>query len=113
MKGQTYVILTFLFIIIIAVFAIINVESVEVNYFFWKRESPLILLILFSVLMGGLATMVAGSVKYFNLKRENKQISKELHELKVKLGHDVDAVKQDDQQSSGAAHSDIYNDREK
>ena len=113
MKGQTYVILTFLFIIIIAVFAIINVESVEVNYFFWKRESPLILLILFSVLMGGLVTMVAGSVKYFNLKRENKQLSKELHELKVELGHDVDAVTQHDQQDLDNETSDIFNDQEK
>src|SRR5690625_2503316 len=113
MKGQTYVILTFVFVILIAIFAVTNVESVEVNYFFWKRESPLILLILFSVLMGGLATMVAGSVKYINLKRENKQLSKELQQLKAKLGYDVDAVTQHDQQDLDNETSDIFNDQEK
>src|SRR5690625_1159021 len=81
MRGQTYVILTIVFGIIIAIFAVTNVESVEVNYFFWKRESPLILLILFSVLMGGLLTTVAGSVKYINLKRENKQLLQKIDQL--------------------------------
>src|SRR5690625_3402 len=81
MKGQTYVILSIVFGIIIAIFAVTNVESVEVNYFFWKRKSPLILVILFSVLMGGVLSMVAGSVKYFNLKKENKQLKKELKQI--------------------------------
>jgi len=85
MKGQTYVILTFVFVILIAIFAVTNVESVEVNYFFWKRESPLILLILFSVLMGGLLTMVAGSIKYFNLQRENRQLAENIKRLKTEL----------------------------
>lgn len=89
MKGQTYVILTIVFGIIIAIFAVINVESVEVNYIFFKRESPLILLILFSVLMGGVLTMIAGSVKYFNLKRENKQLIQKIERLTNQLGHDM------------------------
>src|SRR5690625_2855971 len=87
MRGQTYVILTIVFGILIAVFAVINVETVEVNYLFWKRESPLILLILFSVLMGGLLTMVAGSIKYFHLKRENKQLLQEIEKLTNQLQH--------------------------
>src|SRR5690625_2599028 len=89
MKGQTYVILTIVFGIIIAIFAVINVESVEVNYIFFKRESPLILLILFSVLMGGVLTMIAGSVKYFNLKRENKKLKQKIELLTKQLGHDM------------------------
>lgn len=85
MRGQTYVILTIVFVIIIAVFAVTNIETVEVNYLFWKRESPLILLILFSVLMGSLLTMIAGSIKFFNLKRVNKQLIQENERLKVEL----------------------------
>jgi len=38
MKGQSYVILAIVFIIIIAVFAVTNVEAVEVNYLFWSVE---------------------------------------------------------------------------
>ncbi|MBO1003418.1 lipopolysaccharide assembly LapA domain-containing protein [Pseudogracilibacillus auburnensis] len=86
MKGQTYVILTIIFIIVISVFAVLNVGAVEVNYVFWRGSSPLIFVILFSVLLGGILTTVVGSKKYFRLKRENKQLReqvnhKELDEL--------------------------------
>lgn len=81
MKGQTYVILSILFIIIVSVFAVINVESVEVNYLFWTGQSPLILIILFSVLMGGVITATVGSVKIFHLQREKKMLVKEKQQL--------------------------------
>lgn len=47
MNAQVYVILAIIFVIIIAVFAVINVDPVAVNYLFWTQESPLILVILF------------------------------------------------------------------
>lgn len=81
MKGQTYVILTILFTIIIAIFAILNVEPVEVTYFFWTVKSPLILIILFSVLMGGIVTATVGAFKYLNLQRKNKVLREEIHKL--------------------------------
>lgn len=81
MRGQTYIILMIIFGILIAWFAVSNVEVVEVSYFFWKRESPLILVILFSVLLGGILTTVAGSVKVFNLIRKNKQLNHEVKQL--------------------------------
>ena len=74
MKGQTYVILSIILVIIVAVFAITNVEAVEVNYLFWSGESPLILIILFSVLMGGVITGTAGAVKVFQLQKENRNV---------------------------------------
>ena len=74
MKGQTYVILAILLTIIIAIFAVINVDSVEVNYLFWTAESPLILVILFSVLMGGIIAAIAGMVKIFHMQKELKQL---------------------------------------
>lgn len=74
MKGQTNVILTIILIIVIAVFAITNIAPVEVNYLFWKAESPLILIILFSVLMGGLIMGAVGTIRIMHLKRENKQM---------------------------------------
>ncbi len=81
MRGQSYVILAIIFIIIIAVFAVTNVEPVEVNYLFWRGESPLILVVLFSVLMGGIITAAVGSLKIFRLQREKKALIKENEHL--------------------------------
>lgn len=81
MRGQTYVILTIIFIILIAIFAVMNVDSVHVNYLFWTIESPLILVILFSVLMGGLVTATVGAIKVVQLQRENKS----LHESNINM----------------------------
>lgn len=78
MKGQTYVILSIIFIIIISVFAVLNVAVVEVNYLFWRGSSPLIFVILFSVLLGGVLTTVVGSKKYITLKRINKQLTEKV-----------------------------------
>ncbi|UJL44941.1 DUF1049 domain-containing protein [Virgibacillus sp. NKC19-16] len=74
MRGQSYVILAIIFVIIIAVFAVTNVDPVEVNYLFWSGESPLILIILFSVLMGGIITAAVGMLKMFKLQREVKKL---------------------------------------
>lgn len=80
MKNQTYVILALLFIIFIAVFSVLNVSPVEVNYLFWQGESPLVIVILISVLLGGVLTTAFGAGKFISLRRENKQ-------LRVKVGH--------------------------
>lgn len=77
MKGQTYVILAIIFVIIVSVFAVINVEAVEVNYLFWSGESPLILIILFSVLMGGVITFAVGARRMFHLQRQLKKLQSE------------------------------------
>ena len=82
MKGQTYVILAIIVLIIVSIFAVTNVDSVQVNYLFWSGESPLILIILFSVLMGGLITAGAGSFKIFHLQREKKAMKLEIKQLK-------------------------------
>lgn len=78
MKGQTYVILSIIFIIIISVFAVLNIDVVEVNYLFWSGSSPLIFVILFSVLLGGILTTVVGSKKYITLLRENRRLKAQL-----------------------------------
>lgn len=74
MKGQTYVILGIIVLIIVSIFAVTNVATVKVNYLFWSGESPLILVILFSVLMGGLIMAAVSSFKYFHLQREIKAL---------------------------------------
>ncbi|HLR42232.1 MAG TPA: lipopolysaccharide assembly protein LapA domain-containing protein [Pseudogracilibacillus sp.] len=78
MKGQTYVILAIIFTIIISVFAVLNIDQVEVNYLFWSGSSPLIFVILFSVLLGGILTMVVGSRKFFQLRKTIKHLEEQL-----------------------------------
>lgn len=74
MRGQTNVILAIIIVIVVAVFAVTNVESVEVHYLFWSGTSPLILVILFSVLMGGIITAAVGTVRVFRLQREIRSL---------------------------------------
>src|SRR5690625_1160017 len=85
MKGQTYVILAIIFIIIISVFSVLNVGTVEVDYLFWRGSSPLIFVILFSVLLGGVLTTVVGSKKFVNLERSNKHLKEKVDRLEYKV----------------------------
>ncbi len=71
--------------ILVAVFAVTNVNPVMVTYFFWEIESPLILVILFSVLMGGVITAAVGMIRMFKMQREIKQLQKENTKLKKEM----------------------------
>ncbi|MFD1065363.1 LapA family protein [Oceanobacillus locisalsi] len=85
MNGQVYVILAIIFVIIIAVFAVINVDPVAVDYLFWTADSPLILVILFSVLMGGLITAAVGAIRLYRAHHEAKKLRSENDRLKKRL----------------------------
>ncbi len=85
MNGQVYVILAIIFVIIIAVFAVINVEPVAVDYLFWTADSPLILVILFSVLMGGLITAAVGAIRLYRAHHEIKKLRTENERLKKRM----------------------------
>ncbi|HZW67160.1 MAG TPA: lipopolysaccharide assembly protein LapA domain-containing protein [Pseudogracilibacillus sp.] len=90
MKNQTYVILALLFIIFIAVFSVLNVSPVEVNYLFWQGESPLVIVILISVLLGGVLTTAFGAGKFISLRRENKQLLVKVHHLEKIIEQQTD-----------------------
>ncbi|KPN15774.1 hypothetical protein AKG37_02845 [Bacillus australimaris] len=76
-KQQWTIILAFIFVLIVSVFAVINVRPVEVDYLFGKAEWPLILVIIGSVLMGGLIVAFAGIFQIVKLKRELKALKVE------------------------------------
>lgn len=88
MKGQTYLILSIIFVIIISIFAVLNIGEVEVNYLFWSGSSPLIFVILFSVLLGGILATIVGSRKYFQVKRENRKLQQQLKSLQQNASSD-------------------------
>ncbi len=77
MKRQWSIILAILFALIIAIFAVINVEPVQVDYLFGQAEWPLILIILSSVLMGGFLVALTGFIRIVTLQRKLKQLEKE------------------------------------
>lgn len=90
MRGQTYVILGIIVLIIVSIFAVTNVATVNVNYLFWSGDSPLILVILFSVLMGVLISAAVGSYRIFHLQRELKSLKAKNVRLEEELSnHDL------------------------
>jgi lipopolysaccharide assembly protein A len=98
MKAQWYIILAVIFAVLIAIFAVINVDSVQVDYLFGTGSAPLILIILFSVLMGVLITASVGGLRMFKLNREVRALRKdsdkkaaeitELQEKRAEQGHE-------------------------
>lgn len=81
MKGQGMLISAFLFALVIAVFAVINVEAVQVNFLFAKTTTPLILVILVSTLLGGLTVGSFGIVRQIRLQRTIKALEKQIYDL--------------------------------
>ncbi|MFS0689838.1 lipopolysaccharide assembly protein LapA domain-containing protein [Sporosarcina sp. 179-K 8C2 HS] len=81
MKMQWSLILSILFAIIIAVFAILNVEPVQVNYLFGKAHLPLILVVLFTALLGA---AISGFMAMFRSIHANRQINELKKEMTAK-----------------------------
>ncbi|WP_078379562.1 LapA family protein [Sutcliffiella halmapala] len=73
MKTQWYLLAGVVFTIIVSIFAVLNVAPVEVNFLFGTAEWPLVLVILFSTLMG---IVIAGSIGIYQVvivKRKMQQ----------------------------------------
>ncbi|MBB6451888.1 putative integral membrane protein [Salirhabdus euzebyi] len=98
MRGQTSIILAIIFAIIVAVFAVINVDAVPVNFLFTTSEAPLILVILFSVFMGSIITGSFGLVKIFTLQKEVKRLRLEKEQLQKENRNESENF--DDQETS-------------
>jgi lipopolysaccharide assembly protein A len=77
MKFQWTLLLGIIFALIVAVFAVINVDPVTVNYMFGQAEWPLILVILGSVLMGGIIIGSVGLFRLYVVQRKFKALEKE------------------------------------
>jgi len=80
MKRQWGIILGIVFTLIIAIFSVINVDSVTVHYLFGHAKWPLILVILGSVLVGALIVGSFGLVKLYKLQRTVKHLTQRLSE---------------------------------
>lgn len=78
MKLQWLLLIGLIFAVIIAVFAVVNVEDVPVNYVFGEAEWPLILVILASALLGFLLSSVLAIVRNYQMQRKVKSLQKEI-----------------------------------
>ncbi len=78
MKFQWLILLGLIFAVIIAIFAVVNVDSVPVNYVFGEAQWPLILVILVSALLGVLLSSTVAIIRTFTLKRKVNALQKEI-----------------------------------
>ncbi|MEH7385697.1 lipopolysaccharide assembly protein LapA domain-containing protein [Bacillus sp. JJ1521] len=83
MRFQWNFILGLFFALIVAIFAVVNVDSVRVNFVFGYTEIPLILIILGSALLGGLIVGMFGILRQYKQQRHIKKLEKEIEQLKA------------------------------
>lgn len=76
MKFRWLLVLAFLFAVIITIFAVVNVDTVTVNFVFGEAEWPLVLVILVSALMGVLLSGTVALVKIFSLQKNIRALQK-------------------------------------
>ncbi|WP_100331689.1 LapA family protein [Bacillus xiapuensis] len=98
MKTQSALLLGVAFALIVAVFAVINVEPVTVNYLFGKSEWPLVLVIIFSVFMGGFISFSLSVFRTISLRRQNKVLIHQIEQLKQEL-HEAKGAEQPEQKN--------------
>lgn len=89
LRFQWNLILGLLFALIVAIFAVVNVASVRVNFVFGYTEIPLILIILGSALLGGLIVGMFGILRQYKQQRLIKKLEKEIEQFKEEKVRDT------------------------
>ncbi|WP_150266786.1 LapA family protein [Paenibacillus tepidiphilus] len=82
MKLQWSLILGLIFALLIALFAVINVDPVQVNFGFDQVSIPLILVILGCALIGGVIVGTYGIFRQYKLQKQIKGLTAELDKLR-------------------------------
>ncbi|WP_144511183.1 lipopolysaccharide assembly LapA domain-containing protein [Bacillus sp. FJAT-22090] len=85
MKFQWSLLFGLIFAVIIALFAVYNVDAVPVNYVFGTAEWPLILVILGSALLGALLSGTVAIYRSFVLSRKVKHLEKDLEKKEASI----------------------------
>jgi putative membrane protein len=83
MRGQRLLIFALIFALIIAIFSVLNVDAVPVNYLFGEAFIPLIIVIIASALTGGLIVGAVGIFRQYLLQKEVKLLR---NAIKAELG---------------------------
>lgn len=80
MKKQSSVILGFLLVLVIVLFAVLNNKNVPVSFGITSFSAPLILVIIGSAIIGALIVFITASTTLWQQKKQIKQLTKELAE---------------------------------
>lgn len=82
MKNQGRFILGLLLALVVVIFAVLNVESVSINFGFAKVAMPLVLILLLSLVIGALIAFLLATGSNLSLKKQNKRLNLEVTQLK-------------------------------
>ncbi|MGX5377381.1 LapA family protein [Ligilactobacillus sp. LYQ135] len=85
MKKKLSLIGTVVLILVVAIFSILNIQNVSVNFFGASVKMPLVILIICSVLVGVLITVLFTSVSSFKNKRQIKHLNNRVEDLKKQV----------------------------
>ncbi|MGX7351499.1 hypothetical protein RU97_GL000917 [Enterococcus canis] len=83
MKNQWRVIVGFILVIVVVLFAIFNNQQVPVSFGFTEIQGPLILIIIGSALIGALIAILTASTSLFRQKKTIKEQEKEIASFKT------------------------------
>ena len=83
MKNQGRLILTLVMVLIVVIFAVLNVTSVPINFAFAKIEGPLIIVILVSLLFGAIITFLVSSSASFSARKNEKALQQKLNAVEA------------------------------
>ncbi|KRN02794.1 hypothetical protein FD13_GL001513 [Levilactobacillus senmaizukei DSM 21775 = NBRC 103853] len=100
MKNQWRIVVTILLIIVVAIFAILNVESVPVSFGFTTVHWPLILLLLVSILIGAVLVLLFSAITNVQRNRAYKNLEKTTDAKIASLTDENDRLKMRLQNSS-------------
>lgn len=114
MKMQWALIAGLVFALLTGIFAVINVDSVQVNLLFNTVRVPLILLILGCTLIGGIIVGSYGIFRQYRLQRENKRLKLRITELEasaastaVPVSYDsINSLHSNEPEPDGQLHND-------
>ncbi|EPF4329099.1 LapA family protein [Enterococcus hirae] len=99
MKKQSSVIIGFLLVLIIVVFAVLNNRNVPVNFGIASFSAPLILVIIGSVIIGALIVFVTASTTLWQQKKQIKQLKQELSDYQENLDKKIAEAKEEQQRT--------------
>lgn len=85
MKLQWRLIFAFIFALLVAIFAVMNVRPTPVNYLLGVTYVPLVLIIIGSAVAGGLIVGLIGIVMQLRLLHHNKQLQGKVADLEIEL----------------------------
>ncbi|MBU5350749.1 DUF1049 domain-containing protein [Paenibacillus barcinonensis] len=114
MKMQWALIAGLVFALLTGIFAVINVDSVQVNLLFNTVRVPLILLILGCTLIGGIIVGSYGIYRQYRLQRENKRLKLRITELEASAAStavpdsydSIDSLRSNEPEPDGQLHND-------